>query len=406
MMKLCAIFLALTAAWAQTPPSKSVVGEVTSVDAAGKQFNVKGDDGANYIVVFDDNTSYLRLPLGEKDLKKAEKIGLSDVTVGDRLLARGSAAQDAKPAPAKTVIIMTKADVAKKQEHDRAEWQRRGIAGTVMLVNANTKEITVNTHGRDAKSVVIDASGTAFRRYAADSVRFADTKPSSFADVQPGDTIRALGDKSEDGTRFKAEELVSGSFQTIAATVVSVDPSAGEVKVTDLQTKKPVTVKTNPSSMLRRLDERTAALLARRMHPDAGGPGGAGPGGAGGQGAGGAGGQGTAAGGPPGGERASEGRGGIPGAGGRGEAGGPGGRGFGGGGGDLQQVLDRSPQLSLAELKKGDALIISSSKASDGSAITAMSLVAGVEPFLAAAPRTAGQVNLGSWNIEMNMPEQ
>src|SRR4029077_1278920 len=106
--------------------------------------------------------------------------------------------------------------------------------------------------------------------------------------------------------------------------------------------------------------------------------------------------------------------GGDAGAGGRGESSGPGGpgpggRGFGGGGGgggDLQQVLDRSPQLSLAELKKGDALIISSSKASDGSAIMAMSLVAGVEPFLAAAPRTAGQVNLGSWNLEMNMPEQ
>ncbi|HXA67835.1 MAG TPA: hypothetical protein VNV82_21930 [Bryobacteraceae bacterium] len=391
-MKLCSIFLALTAAWAQAPAGKSVVGEVSSVDAAAKQFNVKGDDGANYIVVFDGNTSYLRLPLGEKDLKKAEKIGLSDITPGDRLLARGSAAQETKPAPAKTVIIMTKGDVAKKQEHDRAEWQRRGIAGTVMLVNANTKEITINTHGRDAKSVVIDASGTTFRSYAADSVRFADTKPSSFADVQLGDTIRALGDKNDDGTRFKAEELVSGSFQTIAAVVVAVDPASGEVKVTDLQTKKPVTVKTNQSSMLRRLDERTAAMLGRRMRGDAGGPGG--PGGPGG-----------AAGGPGGGN---------PGAGGRGESSGPGGpgpggRGFGGGGGgggDLQQVLDRSPQLSLAELKKGDALIISSSKASDGSAITAMSLVAGVEPFLAAAPRTAGQVNLGSWNIEMNMPEQ
>jgi len=392
MMKLSAIFLALTAAWAQaqTSPSKSVVGEVTGVDATAKQFNVKGDDGVNYIVVFDDNTSYLRLPLGEKDLKKAEKISLADVAAGDRLLARGSAAQDAKPAAAKTVIIMTKADVAKKQEHDRAEWQRRGIAGTVMLVNASTKEITINTHGRDAKSVVIDASKTAFRSYAPDSVRFADTKPSSFADVQPGDTIRALGDKNEDGTHFKAEELVSGSFQTIAAMVVSVDPASGEVKVTDLQTKKPVTVKTNQSSMLRRLDERTAGMLARRMRGDAGGPGGP-----------------SAPPGRPGG--------GNPAAGGRGEpggpagAGGPGGRGNfggGGGGGDLQQVLDRSPQLSLAELKKGDALIISSSKSSDGSAITAMSLVAGVEPFLAAAPRTAGQVNLGSWNIEMNMPEQ
>lgn len=385
MMKLCAIFLALTVAWSQTSPSKSVVGEVTGVDAAAKQFNVKGDDGMNYIVVFDANTSYLRLPLGEKDLKKAEKISLADITAGDRLLARGSAAQDAKLAPAKTVIVMTKADVAKKQEHDRAEWQRRGIAGTVMLVNTSTKEITINTHGRDAKSVVIDASGTAFRRYAPDSIKFADTKASSIADVQPGDTIRALGDKNEDGTRFKAEELVSGGFQTIAAMVVSVDPASGEVKVTDLQTKKPVTVKTNQSSMLRRLDERTAAMLARRMRGDPGGPGGsaATPGGPGG---------------------------GNPAAGGRGEPGGPGGPGgrgnFGGGGGDLQQVLDRSPQLSLAELKKGDALIISSSKASDGAAITAMSLVAGVEPFLAAAPRTAGQVNLGSWNIEMNMPEQ
>lgn len=388
MMKLCAIFLALTMAWAQTSPSKSVVGEVTGVDATAKQFNVKGDDGVNYIVVFDATTSYLRLPLGEKDLKKAEKISLADITAGDRLLARGSAAQDAKPAPAKTVIVMTKADVAKKQEHDRAEWQRRGIAGTVMLVNTSTKEITINTHGRDAKSVVIDASGTAFRSYAPDSVRFADTKPSSFANVQPGDTIRALGDKNEDGTRFKAEELVSGSFQTIAAMVVSVDPASGEVKVTDLQTKKPVTVKTNQSSMLRRLDERTAGMLARRMRGDAGGPGGpSGPGGPG-----------AAPAGSPGGEN--------PAAGGRGESGGPGGRGNFGGGGDLQQVLDRSPQLSLADLKKGDALIVSSSKSSDGSAITAMSLVAGVEPFLAAAPRTAGQVNLGSWNIEMNMPEQ
>jgi len=381
-MRLCAIFIALMVAWAQTPPTKSVVGEVTGVDAAAKQLKVKGDDGANYIVAFDDATSYLRMPLGEKDLKKAEKIALSDITTGDRLLARGSVAQDAKPAPAKTVIIMTKADVAKKQEHDRAEWQRRGVAGTVLLVNASTKEITINTHGRDAKTVVIDASGAGFRRYAADSVRFADAKPSSFGDLQTGDTIRALGDKNDDGTRFKAEELVSGSFQTIAAMVVSVDEATGEVRVTDLQSKKPVTVKTNPSSMLRRLDERTAGMLARRMRGDAGGPGGA-PGGPG------------------------DGRGGSPAPAAPGGPGGPGGRGnFGGGGGDLQQVLDRSPQLSLAELKKGDALIISSSKAADGSAITAMSLVAGVEPFLAAAPRTAGQVNLGSWNLEMNMPEQ
>jgi hypothetical protein len=69
-------------------------------------------------------------------------------------------------------------------------------------------------------------------------------------------------------------------------------------------------------------------------------------------------------------------------------------------------MLERSPQLSLADLKKGDALIISSSKGADGAPITAFSLVAGVEPFLAAAPRTAGQVDLGSWSLSVGAPEQ
>ena len=54
-------------------------------------------------------------------------------------------------------------------------------------------------------------------------------------------------------------------------------------------------------------------------------------------------------------------------------------------------MLERAPQLMLAELKKGDALIISGSKA-EGSTVTAIALVAGVEPFLAAAPaRRASQ---------------
>lgn len=365
-----------------------MTGEVTAIDAAAKQLKVKADDGVTYTVALQDNTIYLRMPLGETDQKKATKIALSDITVGDRLLTRGPVADD-KTVTVKTVITMTKGDVVKKQQQDSAEWQKRGIAGTITAVNPTAKEITIDTHSRAVKTVVIEASAASFRRYASDSVRFADTKPSSFNDLQPGDTIRALGAKNEDGTRYKAEELVSGSFQTIAATVVSVDAAKGELVVTDLKTKKPVTIHTNQSSMLRRLDERTATFLARRMRPDAaGGPPAGGPPRAGqGPGPGGAG--------APGGMRA-----------GFGGPGGPGGPGGGGATSDLQQILDRSPQLTLAELKKGDALIISSGKGADGSAITAISLVAGVEPFLAAAPRTAGQVDLGSWNLGVGAPEQ
>jgi hypothetical protein len=381
-VKLWAIFLSLALAGAQTagPPLKSVIGEVTSLDASAKHIKVKADDGASYTIDLGDNTAYYHIPPGEKDLKKATKIALSDVVVGDRLLARGVLTEETKSIAAKTIVVMTKADLAKKQESDRAEWQKRGIAGTVTAVNAGSKEFTINTHGRDAKEVVVEASAAGFRRYASDSVRFSDAKPSSFAELQVGDTVRVLGDKNEDGMRFKAEELVFGSFLTIAATVVSVNAAAGEVVVMDLKTKKPVTIQTNPNTMLRKLDERIAMFLARRMRPDgaaAGGPPGAG-------GASGTGSAGNAAGvRPPQAPPAAPGTSGAA-DGGRAYAGGGGPRP--GGNGDLQQLLERSPQLSLADLKKGDALIISSSKGADGSSLTAFSLVAGVEPFLAAAP--------------------
>ena len=400
-MRFWAIVLSLAIAAAQPPAAatKVVTGEVTSIDAAVKQLKVKADDGVTYTVALQDNTIYLRMPLGETDQKKATKIALSDIAVGDRLLTRGPVADD-KTVTVKTVITMTKGDVVKKQQQDSAEWQKRGIAGTVTAVNPTAKEITIDTHSRGVKMVVIEASAASFRRYASDSVRFADTKTSSFAELQPGDTIRALGNKNDDGTRYKADELVSGSFQTIAATVVSVDAAKGDVVVTDLKTKKPVTIHTNQNSMLRRLDERTASFLARRMRPDAaGGPPGGGPG-AGPVGAGRTPGAGAGPEGGSGGAGPTGLRGGFNG------QGGPGGPGGGGGTSDLQQILDRSPQLTLAELKKGDALIISSGKGADGSAITAISLVAGVEPFLAAAPRTAGQVDLGSWNLGVGAPEQ
>jgi hypothetical protein len=390
MMKFWALLLSLAACTGQVPPAlKSVIGEVTSIDSAAKQIKIKGDDGSSYAIALSDNTSYLRVPPGEKDLKKAAKIVLSDVNVGDRMLARGPLSDDATTLPARTVIIMTKGDLAQQHDKDRAEWQKRGTTGVVTALNAETKEITITTRGREPKTVVIDASSADLRRYAPDSVRFADAKPSSFSELNAGDTVRALGDKNEDSTRFKAEALVSGAFQTIAATVDSVDAASRAVRLMDLLTKKAVTVRTNENSMLRRLEPGIAAMLARRLRPDAASPGGNAPAGA-----------------PPGGAAPGAQGGSSGGPGGfRGGFGGPGGPG-GGGNFDLQQVLERMPPLSLADLKKGDAVIVSSSKAAEGSTLTAIAFVAGVEPFLAAAPRTAGQVNLGSWNLDVGVPEQ
>jgi hypothetical protein len=380
-MKFLTILITLAAALAQTPATapKSVIGEVTEINAAAKQIKIKAENSTVYTVSLEDNTSLMRIPPGETDVKKAVKIELAEVHTGDRMLARGAVSED--KIAARTVIIMTKTDLAQRDAKEQAEWQRRGITGIVTALNADSKEITVTMRGREAKSLVIEADTSTFRRYASDSVKFADTTESKFGDIEKGDTVRVLGQKSEDGARYKAEQIVSGTFQNVAGTVVSTNPASGEVVLMNLATKKPVTVKTTHNTMLRKIDEMTANMLARRMRPDSNVVSAGGRGGFGGRG-------------DFGGGRGGDGSGRGPGGGFRGP-GGPGGA----GGGDLNQVLERSPQLALADLKKGDAIIVTSGKAAEGAPIIAFAFVAGVEPFLAASPQ--GQVNLGSWNLDV-----
>jgi hypothetical protein len=72
-------------------------------------------------------------------------------------------------------------------------------------------------------------------------------------------------------------------------------------------------------------------------------------------------------------------------------------------GGDLQQMLEKVPTLPIAELNKGDAIIISSTVGADPSRLTAITLLAGVEPLLTRAPGER-PVNL-DWTLDMNGPQ-
>ena len=63
---------------------------------------------------------------------------------------------------------------------------------------------------------------------------------------------------------------------------------------------------------------------------------------------------------------------------------------------DLAQALEKVPPLPIAELNKGDAILISSSAGADPSRVNAISLVAGVEPLLTKA--SGERINL-DWSL-------
>jgi hypothetical protein len=229
--------------------------------------------------------------------------------------------------------------------------------------------------------IVTLAAQAVLMRYAPDSVKFSDAKPSTFEALKVGDQVRALGTKSEDGSHFAAEKLVSGTFRNIGATVVSVDVPAGTVTAKDLTSGRPLVVHTTADSKLRQLPPFMAEMIARfnsggQANAAAGEMAhGAGPGG-------------------PSGPAGPRGPGGSFG------PGGPGGMQR-GGPRDFQQMLDRMPELSLSELKPGEPLIVVSTEGARPSEVTAIAILTGVEPILAARPKGSSEMNLGPWNMSM-----
>lgn len=358
------------------PAAAKLVGTIQSL--APNKLVVKADEGTDRNVAFQETTHFLQVNPGEKDLKKAVPIKIGDLQTGDRVLVLGKDGQD-KAIAASYVIVMKKIDLEARQHSEQQDWQKRGIGGLVSAVDPASGDLTMALTSLGGKKVVTvhTTKSTVVRRYAPNSVKFDDAKPSTLADIKPGDQLRALGERSEDGSQFTAQEIVSGSFRNIAGTISAIDSATDTITVADSISKNTVQVKVTPESQLRKLPAPMAQRIAMRLKgAGAGGPGGA---------------SGAATGG---GARQPESAGGTPAANGSGQ-GGPGR----GAAGDLQQMLSRLPASTLSDFQKGDAVMIVSTEGNGADEGTAITVLGGVEPILTAAPKGGKDMVLSPWSL-------
>jgi len=354
--------LAAAQAPASAPAAASVSQRGTVKAISGNTLTVATDAGATVTVDVATGAKVVELAAGSTDLKTAKPSELSDVAVGDRVLVTGKAGDSADTFNALRVILMKSSDIAQKQAAEQADWRARGVGGIVNSVDPATGTITVTS---GAKKITVKTSNkTDFRRFAGDSVKYQDAKPGTLTQIQPKDQLQAKGTKSEDGTSVQAEEVISGSFENLSGVIASIDDAAGKITLKDLATKKMVTVNITANSELRNMPMQMATMFAARAN------GGAATGG------------GRRGGGAPGGGGA------------QGPGGGPGGGGPDAGGGmrrsagaDLSQMITRFPAVTLADLHKGDAVMIVASQATpDSSTATALTVLTGVDPILTANP--------------------
>ena len=354
---------------AQAQPASSaslrVSGTVIAVDAAQQHLSIKSDKGEEMTVETSERTVVLRVPPGETDIRKASRIAVGDLAAGDRVVAISKTPITGKEVAASSIVVMSRADVAKEHEQEQEDWKKRGTTGNVTAVDPAAKTVTLKV---GARSVTVQMSDkTDYHKYSLDSARFSDASVSNFGEIKPGDQMKVLGNRSPEGT-VEAEKVVFGAFRQLAATIVSINPATGEMAVKDLaNTNKkapPLTIKINADSTMKKLPPQMAQMLARRYAPGA--------------------------------QQGFEGRGGGAARGPGGEGRGAGGRG--GRGGDIGQMLDNLPALTLAELKPGDAVMVTTTIGSDPSRVTATMLLAGVEPLLTASPNATRDIMSG-WNL-------
>jgi hypothetical protein len=374
--------LVLVAPRLQGQAAGRFLGSITAI--SGNTITVKTDAGEVHQVEVPQAAVLKQVEPGQKDLSQAKTIQFSDLANGDRVLVRIDPNSTGSTPQAAQIIAIKQADVAARQQQEREDWQRHGVGGLVKSVDPDAGVIVLTVgSGPTSKAVTVSITRTTIlKRYAPGSVRFDQAQAAPIDAIHAGDQLRARGTRSADGSEIAADEVVSGSFRNISGTVTSVDAANSTLVVKDLITKKQVTIHVTPDVQMRRLPERMAQVLAARLNGSvAGGAGGQGGSNGGGR-QGGAGGNAASGGG----------QGSLGGGSGRGQwAGQSGGA---AGGGDPQQMLSRAPAIQLADLQKGEAVMVVSTEGT--SDVIAVTLLAGVEPLLQ-APES--QNLLANWSM-------
>jgi len=320
--------------WSQTT---SVVGTISAFKAEVTEIELKPDKGAPVAFKVTGDTVAQQVAPGATDLKSARTIRVTELHLGDRVMAT--------PEPGtknlRRIVVMSMSDLARRDEADRADWARRGVSGIVASKTADGVTLKMRTMTGELETVVKVDGKTKYRRYAPDSVRFADAKISNLAEIAVGAQVRARGEKGADGA-VAAEEIVFGNFTTRAGTITSVDAAAQEVAVKEVGDGKPLVIRVTADSQVKRMLERQAMIemmhgsSARAQskggteHPQA----------------------------PP-----------MM---------------------TLAEMLERLPAVKVGDLKVGDIVIVSSTRGAKPDQVTAISMLANAEMLLQVAAMQSG----------------
>jgi hypothetical protein len=236
---------------AQSRSPKPILGTVTDFKVDSLEIGVKPDGGRALWVKFGPETEVVMVAPGERDLGHARPARITDIARQDRVMVSFVAGMP----EARRIVLISAGAIARRDAAERLDWEARGISGIVASVDGDRIDLEIrNPQGAQHTTIVVTAK-TAVRRYAPDSVKFIEAEPATLAEVAAGDQVRARGDRSEDGSRITADDVVFGTFLTTLGTVAGVDREAGEMTILDLASKRPLVVRLSADTQMKKMPD-------------------------------------------------------------------------------------------------------------------------------------------------------
>jgi hypothetical protein len=300
---------------------KPTLGTVSGFRPKSLELGVKSDSGETVWVKWSGDTEVLLAAPGENDLSHAQPGRVEDIARGDRVLV---SFVDGMP-EARRIVVASASDIARRNAAERLDWENRGITGIVAGREGDDIIVETRSPAGVQRTTVVLTAQTTVRRYAPDSVKFADARPASSADIAVGDQLRGRGDRSAEGDRLTAQDIVFGTFRTTLGTVERVDREKGELQILDLASKQPMLVRVTADTQVKKPPDMQQA--SRHMSHSAPG--------------------------------------------------------------NLSQMLQQLPVGSLDDLKPGSMAVVTSTRGSQPGSVTGIMVIAGVEGLIQMAQSQA-----------------
>ena|SRR5579872_6322238 len=160
-------------------------GTVTAI--SGNEITVKNEQGETYKIETSPNTHF------RKDREEAR---LSDIKVGDTIMAGGNLDDQTKTIGAVFVAILSPEQAARMRQM-RAEFGKTWTIGKVTAIH--DLMLTIERPDKVSQTITVDEN-TAFRKGGRDNA-----EDITFPDIKVGDNVRATG--ALQGSAFLAKEV-------------------------------------------------------------------------------------------------------------------------------------------------------------------------------------------------------